>query len=93
MAEEAPSHPRRLRFPTNIAGNDLALTATPIGPLWTGKWDSYPVGKFGTPAQGGVAIYDFNNQSDWWNGEHGGVHPQPFPDNVLTNGGIAVVLR
>jgi hypothetical protein len=37
------------------------------------------VSKFGTPAQGGVAIYDFNNESDWWNGEHGGVHPQPFP--------------
>ncbi len=84
-----PSNPTS---PTNITGNDPTLTAVPIGPSWTGNWVAYLVSKFGTAAQGGVAIYDLDNEPDWWDGEHRDVHPQPFTYDELTNSGIAAAL-
>jgi hypothetical protein len=84
-----PSNPNN---PTNVTGNDPTLTATPVGPSWTGTWVSYLVNKFGTAAQGGVAIYDLDNEPDWWDGEHRDVHPQPFTYDELTNSGIAAAL-
>jgi hypothetical protein len=75
--------------PTNITGNDPTVTATAVGPSWTSGWVAYLAGKFGTAANGGVAIYELDNEPDWWDGVHRDVHPLPFTYDEVTNNGIA----
>ena len=75
--------------PTNITGNDPTVTAMRVDTSWTGNWVSYLVSKYGTAAQGGVAIYDLDNEPDWWDGVHRDVHPAPFTYDEVTNSDIA----
>ncbi len=81
-----PSNPGS---PTNITGNDPTVTATAVDPSWTSGWVAYLVSKFGTAANGGVAIYDLDNEPDWWDGVHMDVHPKPFTYDEVTGNGIA----
>jgi hypothetical protein len=74
---------------TNITGNDPTVTSTAVGPSWAGNWVAYLVSKFGTAANGGVAIYDLDNEPSWWDAVHRDVHPIPFTYDELTNNGIA----
>jgi hypothetical protein len=71
--------------------NGVAATATDqaVGPSWAGGWVSYLVGKFGTAANGGVAIYDLDNEPAWWDAVHRDVHPLPSTYDEVTNNGIA----
>ncbi|MFI5096344.1 MAG: glycoside hydrolase family 44 protein [Candidatus Acidiferrales bacterium] len=72
---------------SHITGNDPTVTSTAVGPSWTGSWVTYLVGKFGTAANGGVAIYDLDNEPSWWDATQRDVHPLPFTyDEVTTNG-------
>jgi hypothetical protein len=72
---------------TDITGNDPTVTSTAVGPSWAGAWVTYLVGKFGTAANGGVAIYDLDNEPSWWDATQRDVHPNPFTyDEVTTNG-------
>ncbi len=50
---------------------------------------NFLVGKFGTAANGGVAIYDLDNEPTWWDAVHRDVHPLPFTYDEVTNNGIA----
>jgi hypothetical protein len=75
-----------------ITGNDPTVTSITVGPAWAGNWVTYLVGKFGTAADGGVAIYDLDNEPSWWDGEHRDVHPQPFTYDEVTENGKATAL-
>ena len=50
---------------------------------------AYLVSKFGTAANGGVAVYDLDNEPSWWDAVHRDVHPAPFTYDEVTNNGIA----
>jgi len=73
----------------NITGNDPTQTSEQVGPSWTGNWVAYLVSKFGTAANGGVAIYDLDNEPAWWDAVHRDVHPSPSTYDEVTNNGIA----
>ncbi len=75
----------------NITGNDPTLTSTKIDVgAWAGNWVTFLVGKFGTAANGGVAVYDLDNEPSWWDAVHRDVHPSPFTYDEVTTNGIAV---
>ncbi len=74
---------------TPITGNDPTVTSQTVDASWTGQWVSYLVSKFGNAANGGVAIYDLDNEPSWWDAVHRDVHPVPFTYDEVTNNGIA----
>lgn len=75
----------------DITGNDPTVTSTAInGATWATNWVTYLVGKFGTAANGGVAVYDLDNEPSWWDAVHRDVHPNPFTYDEVTNNGLAV---
>ena len=75
----------------NVTGNDPTLTSTKIDPgTWASNWVTFLVGKFGTAANGGIAVYDLDNEPSWWDAVHRDVHPVPFTYDEVTNNGIAV---
>jgi hypothetical protein len=76
----------------NITGNDPTVTSQAEGPTWVGNWVTSLVQKFGTAANGGVAIYDLDNEPPWWDAEHIDVHPNPFTYDEVTQNGIQTAL-
>ncbi len=72
-----------------ITGNKATDTSTAVDATWTGNWVKFLVGKFGTAANGGVAVYDLDNEPTWWDAVHRDVHPAPFTYDEVTNNGIA----
>jgi Glycoside hydrolase family 44 len=72
-----------------IIGNKATDTSTAVDATWTGNWVKFLVGKFGTAANGGVAVYDLDNEPTWWDAVHRDVHPAPFTYDEVTNNGIA----
>jgi len=76
----------------NITGNDPTVTSIAEGPAWAGQWVSSLVNTFGTAADGGVAIYDLDNEPDWWDATQRDVHPLPFTYDELTKNDIAAAL-
>jgi hypothetical protein len=77
---------------TDITGNDPTVTSTAEGPSWAGNWVTYLVGKFGTAASGGVAIYDLDNEPSWWDATQRDVHPLPFTYDEVTTNDIATAV-
>ncbi len=73
----------------NITGVAATDTSTAVDSTWTQAWVSYLVGKFGTAANGGVAVYDLDNEPTWWDAVHRDVHPVAFTYDEVTNNGIA----
>jgi hypothetical protein len=78
----------------NIPVNSSTVkpTSTAVGPSWVGNWVTSLVNTFGTAANGGVAIYDLDNEPSWWDAEHRDVHPDPFTYDEVTNNGIQTAL-
>ena len=73
----------------NITGIDPTATSTAVDARWAGDWVAYLASKFGTAANGGVAVYDLDNEPSWWDAVHRDVHPKPFTYDEVTNNGIA----
>jgi Glycoside hydrolase family 44 len=73
----------------DITGNDPTVTSTAVGPSWAGGWVAYLAGKFGAAANGGVAVYDLDNEPSWWDAVHRDVHPVASTYDEVTNNGIA----
>jgi hypothetical protein len=74
----------------NITGNDPTVCCKTVDDAsWANGWVTYLVSKFGTAANGGVAIYDLDNEPAWWDGGHRDVHPKPSTYDEVTNNGIA----
>jgi hypothetical protein len=76
----------------DITGNNPDVTSQAEGPAWAGNWVTYLVGRFGTAANGGVAIYDLDNEPSWWDAVHRDVHPVPFTYDEVTKNGIQTAL-
>jgi Glycoside hydrolase family 44 len=76
----------------NVTGNDPTTTSIAEGAAWTGAWVSSLVQTFGTAANGGVAMYDLDNEPDWWDATHRDVHPLPFTYDELVNNDLAAAL-
>lgn len=64
-------------------------TSTAVDSTWTQAWVTYLVSKFGTAANGGVAVFDLDNEPSWWDAVHRDVHPSPFTYDEVTQNGIA----
>ena len=75
-----------------ITGNDPTVTSTAVGPAWAGDWVTALAGKFGTAANGGVAVYDLDNEPTWWDAVHRDVHPLPSTYDEVTQNGMATAL-
>jgi len=73
----------------DITGVQATATSNAVDASWTQAWVSYLVSKFGTAANGGVAVYDLDNEPSWWDAVHRDVHPAPFTYDEVTNNGIA----
>ena len=74
----------------NRVVNDPTDTYYQVDPAtFDGTWVSFLVNKFGNAANGGVAIYELDNEPSWWDGVHIDVHPLPFTYDELTNTSIA----
>lgn len=74
----------------NITGDDPTVCCQTINTAtWAQGWVNYLVSKFGTAANGGVAIYDLDNEPAWWDAVHRDVHPVPSTYDEVTNNGIA----
>ena len=46
----------------DITGNKATDTSNAVDATWTGAWVTFLVSKFGTAANGGVAVYDLDNE-------------------------------
>jgi hypothetical protein len=77
---ELPNQSLILGSPTNAE--------TPVDSTWTAAWVAYLAGKFGTAANGGVAMYSLDNEPDWWDGGHHDVYTHPFSYDDVTNLGL-----
>jgi hypothetical protein len=93
---------------TNITGNNptvtsvaepppappaaSTVTATWAGGTWAGGWIASLVAKSETGANGGVTIWDLDNEPAWWDAVHRDVHPIPSTYDEVTNGGIGTAL-
>ncbi len=75
---------------TRITNNDPNDICMHVDESWTADWVKYLVGKFGTAANGGVAIYALDNEPTWWDRMHFDVHPLPFSYNEVTEKGLKV---
>lgn len=73
----------------NIPGAQATDTSVAEGPAFAGAWVASLVKTFGTAAQGGVAIWDLDNEPSWWDAVHRDVHPAPFTYDEVTNNGLA----
>ena len=70
--------------------NDPTDTYVPIDAQFDSGWMSYLIGRFGTAANGGIAIYDLDNEPSDWDSTHIDAHPLPFTYDELINKSIAV---
>jgi len=63
--------------------NDPTDTAMPIDKTFVSGWVSYLADRFGNAASGGIAIYDLDNEPEWWDYVHKDVHPSPLTYDEL----------
>ncbi|MEV6446219.1 glycoside hydrolase family 44 protein [Amycolatopsis sp. NPDC051716] len=64
-------------------------TSVPADAAFDGEMVSHLVDRFGTAAQGGVPIYELDNEPVLWSSTHRDVHPQPVSDDELGGKGTA----
>ena len=57
--------------------NDPTDTSVPIDEMFATEWVRHLVSRYGPGNQGGVAIWDLDNEPVWWFGVHVDVHPNP----------------
>jgi uncharacterized protein (TIGR03437 family) len=51
-------------------------------------WVRHMAGKYGTAAQGGVAVWSLDNEPIWWMANHKNIHLQPFTYDELAERGL-----
>ncbi len=73
----------------DITGNDPADTSFPIDESFVSTWVKTLVKQFGTAAKGGIAIYELDNEPEYWSGVHRDVHPAYLTYDELTNRGLS----
>jgi hypothetical protein len=68
--------------------NEPTDTSEPIDQSFAAGWVSYLTEKFGNAANNGVAIYELDNEPEWWDSTQRDVHPLPNTYDELTNDGL-----
>lgn len=68
-----------------ITTNDPFDTSIAVGPAFMKSWISNMIGKFGTAANGGVKIYQLDNEPSDWYETHRDVHPGQLTYDELRN--------
>ena len=64
---------------------DPTTTSRPAGPAYAGTMVRHLVASYGKASQGGVALYELDNEPDLWNSTHRDVHPDPLTMDELWN--------
>ncbi|MEP7285554.1 MAG: glycoside hydrolase family 44 protein [Chloroflexota bacterium] len=70
---------------TTIVGNDPTDTSVANTPAFQQGWLSHLIGKYGTAANGGVQIYQLDNEPSDWFETHRDIHPAPLGYIELLN--------
>jgi Glycoside hydrolase family 44 len=68
---------------TPITGNDPHDTSKEIGPDFITGWLTHIAGRTGTAGQGGVRLFELDNEPALWNSTHRDVHPNPLTYDEL----------
>ncbi len=61
---------------TNVTGNSPSDTSTAVDPTFDAAWIGHLTGHYGTAAAGGVAFYEFDNETELWSSTHRDIRPQ-----------------
>lgn len=70
-----------------ITSNDPRDTDVLVDENFMADWVSHVVGKYGTTAQGGVALWELDNEPVWWSAVHQSVHPASSTyDEIVSHG-------
>ena len=64
-------------------------TSIPIDETFVSGWVKYLVKRYGTAANGGVWLYELDNEPEFWSSVHKDVHPTPLTYDELTKKGIS----
>jgi hypothetical protein len=60
-----------------VTGNDPHDTSRAVDPTFVTGWMAHLAQRTGTAAQGGVRLFDLDNEPALWNSSHRDVHPNP----------------
>ena len=70
-----------------ITTNDPRDTDVQVDENFMADWVRHVTAKYGTSAQGGVAVWELDNEPVWWSGVHQSVHPsQSSYDEIVSRG-------
>jgi hypothetical protein len=72
----------------DITGNDPDAVSFPIDESFAAGWMKYLVKRFGDAAHGGIAMYELDNEPEFWSATHRDIHPLPLTYEELTNKGL-----
>ena len=72
-----------------LTGNDPRDTDIQETPEMMTQWVQHMVQRYGSAAQGGIAVWSLDNEPVWWDGTHRSVHPQAASYDDVTNRGLA----
>lgn len=71
-----------------ITGNDPNDVSFPIDESFTAGWMKYLLKRYADAAHGGIAIYELDNEPEFWSATHMDIHPAPLTYDELTNKGV-----
>jgi uncharacterized protein (TIGR03437 family) len=72
---------------TSLMTTQPTDTDVQVDESFMADWVRHVTGKYGTAAQGGVAIWELDNEPVWWNGVHQSVHPSSSSyDEIVSRG-------
>jgi hypothetical protein len=74
---------------TNITGAVPTDTSFPVDESFVGEMVSHLVSQFGTAAEGGVPVYELDNEPVLWSSTHRDVHPEVVTYDELGTKGTA----
>lgn len=73
---------------TSLANFDPSDTDVKADAAFVTAWVKHMTAKYGTAAQGGVAVWSLDNEPMWWMTNHKNIHPRPFTYDELAERGI-----
>jgi uncharacterized protein (TIGR03437 family) len=68
--------------------NDPTDTDTAVDPSFMQQWVAKEVSTYGPAAQGGVAIWEMDNEPVWWSGVHRNIHPASSTFQEIAQDGL-----
>lgn len=73
----------------SVPGNDPGDTSVEIGPTFVSDWIAHLTSRFGTAEEGGVGLYELDNEPMLWHVTHRDVHPEPTSYDEMRDRTIA----